>query len=141
MEIVLQTINGKFDSLTKQLNIAIDRIDMLEKDNSSLRSRLSIYETPKDSHNSSIPPSKDSLAAQGEKSKKLLATRSLRERTGKPNGGQVGHKGTTLEMVSEPDSIIEHQPYFCISCGSDLCIFRSIPTHFRIETFQFQTES
>lgn len=120
MELVLQAINGKFDSLTKQLNTAIVRIDVLEKENSSLRSRLSAYETPKDSHNSSIPPSKDSLAAQGEKSRKLLATRSLRERTGKPNGGQVGHKGTTLEMVSEPDSIIKHQPYFCRSCGSDL---------------------
>lgn len=120
MELVLQAINGKFDSLSKQLNIAIDRIDVLEKENVSLRSRLSVYETPKDSHNSSIPPSKDSLAAQGEKSKKLLTTRSLREKTGKSNGGQIGHKGTTLEMVSVPDSMEVHQPYFCKRCGNDL---------------------
>lgn len=120
IELVLQTINGKFDSLTKQLNIALNRIEVLEKENASLRSRLAAYETPMDSHNSSIPPSKDSLVAQGEKSKKLLATRSLREKTGKSNGGQIGHKGTTLEMVSEPDSIVEHQPYFCTRCGNDL---------------------
>lgn len=103
MELVFQAINGKLDSLTKQLNTAIDRIAVLEKENSWLRSRLAVYETPKNSHNSSIPPSKYSLAVQGEKSKKLLATRSLREKTGKPNGGQIGHKGTTLEMVSEAD--------------------------------------
>lgn len=120
IELVLQTINGKFDSLTKQLNAALNRIDELEKENALLRSRLELYETPKDSHNSSIPPSKDSLAVQGEKSKKLLVTRSLREKTGKSNGGQIGHKGSTLEMVSEPDSIVEHQPYFCTRCGNDL---------------------
>ena len=120
IELVLQTINGKFDSLTKQLNAALNRIEELEKENALLRSRLELYETPKDSHNSSIPPSKDSLAVQGEKSKKLLVTRSLREKTGKSNGGQIGHKGSTLEMVSEPDSIVEHQPYFCTRCGNDL---------------------
>jgi len=122
IDLVLQAINGKFDSLSKQLNIAIDRIDVLENENGSLRSRLAVYETPKDSHNSSIPPSKDSLKVQGEKSKKLLATRSLREKTGKSNGGQVGHKGTTLEIASVPDSIVEHQPYFCNRCGNDLSI-------------------
>jgi transposase len=106
--------------LTKQLNAALNRIEELEKENALLRSRLELYETPKDSHNSSVPPSKDSLTVQGEKSKKLLVTRSLREKTGKSNGGQIGHKGSTLEMVSEPDSIVEHQPYFCTRCGNDL---------------------
>ena len=59
IELVLQTINGKFDSLTKQLNAALNRIDELEKENALLRSRLELYETPKDSHNSSIPPSQN----------------------------------------------------------------------------------
>jgi len=118
--LVLKSINGKIDRLTKQLEIVTNENIELKKEIVVLKTRLSVYETPKDSHNSSVPPSKDSLAAQGEKSKKLLATRSLREKTGKPNGGQIGHKGTTLEMVSEPDSIVEHQPYFCTRCGSDL---------------------
>ena len=83
MELVLQAINGKFDSLTKQLKTAIVRIEVLEKENALLQSRLSVYETPKDSHNSSIPPSKDSLASQGEKSKKLLATRFFERTNGK----------------------------------------------------------
>jgi len=118
--LVLKSINGKIDGLTQQLDCAREEIVVLKKENAVLKERLAIYETPKDSHNSSIPPSKDSLAAQGEKVKKLLATRSLREKSGKPNGGQIGHKGTTLEMLSEPDSIAEHIPYFCTRCGNDL---------------------
>ena len=118
--LVLKSINGKIDGLTKQLNSAHQEIVVLKKENSVLKERLAIYETPKDSHNSSIPPSKDSLAAQGEKSKKLLATRSLREKSGKPSGGQIGHKGHTLEMANEPDSVVEHQPYFCTRCGNEL---------------------
>jgi len=118
--LVLQSINGKIDGLTKQLNSAHEEIIVLKKEISVLKEKLAVYETPKDSHNSSIPPSKDSLAVQAAKSKKLLATRSLREKSGKPNGGQIGHKGYTLEMASEPDSIIEHQAYFCTRCGNDL---------------------
>jgi transposase/regulator of replication initiation timing len=118
--LVLKSINGKIDGLSKQLVSAQEEIFVLKKENGVLKDRLAVYETPKDSHNSSIPPSKDSLAAQAEKSKKLLATRSLRDKSGKSNGGQIGHKGTTLEMASEPDSIIEHKPYFCTHCGNDL---------------------
>lgn len=110
---VIKSINGKIDELTNQFNIANKEIIVL-------KARLSIYETPKDCHNSSIPPSKDSLTVQAEKSKKLLSTRSLREKSGKSNGAQIGHKGTTLEMVSEPDYIVEHKPYFCTRCGNDL---------------------
>jgi transposase/regulator of replication initiation timing len=118
--LVLKSINGKIDGLSKQLESAQEEIVVLNKENGVLKDRLAVYETPKDSHNSSIPPSKDSLAAQADKSKKLLATRSLRDKSGKSNGGQTGHKGTTLEMASEPDSIIEHKPYFCTRCGNDL---------------------
>ena len=118
--LVLKSINGKIDGLSKLLESAHKEIVILKKENAVLKDRLAVYETPKDSHNSSIPSSKDSLCSQGEKSKKLLATRSLREKTGKSNGGQIGHKGTTIKMVSEPDSIVEHQPYFCARCGSDL---------------------
>lgn len=84
--LVLKSINGKIDELTHQLNAANKRIEFLERENAWLKARLAIYETPKDSHNSSIPPSKDSIAAQTEKAKKLQATRSLREKTNKKNG-------------------------------------------------------
>jgi len=117
---VLNAINGKIDSLTKQLDIVTSENIEFKKEIVDLKSRLAVYETPKDSHNSSIPPSKESLAAQAKKSNKLLSTRSLREKSGKPSGGQLGHKGTTLNMVSVPDSIITHQSDYCTRCGNSL---------------------
>jgi transposase len=78
----------------------------------SLEERLSRYENPKNSRNSSIPPSHDYSRAP--------KTRSLREPSGKRPGGQPGHEGTTLEMSETPDEIIEHFPQFCSCCGLDL---------------------
>lgn len=120
IELVIKSINGKIDELTKQLDSALKKIIDLENENRDLKERLALYETPKNSCNSSIPPSQDSLAVKAQKAKRLLETRSLRRKSGKSSGGQVGHKGTTLEMVSKPNSIIEHKPYFCTRCGNDL---------------------
>jgi transposase len=46
----------------------------------------------------------------------------LRVKSGRLSGGQLEHKGHTLKMESNPDSIIEHQPYFCTHCGNDLSL-------------------
>ena len=78
----------------------------------SLEERISRYENPKNSRNSSIPPSHDYS--------RVPKTRSLRESSGKKPGGQPGHEGTTLEMVEKPDEIIEHIPQFCTCCGRDI---------------------
>lgn len=67
---------------------------------------------PKNSRNSSVPPSKDE--------NRPLKNQSLRTNSGKKVGGQKGHKGSTLEMTGTPDSIIDHQPDFCGSCSKDL---------------------
>jgi len=74
--------------------------------------RLAKYENPKNSRNSSIPPSKDE--------NRPFKSKSLREVSGKKPGGQPGHEGKTLEMVSVPDEIITHQPLFCKKCGLDI---------------------
>lgn len=111
--LVFQSINGKIDGLTKQLDIAHKEIVLLKE-------RLAVYETPKDSHNSSIPSTKESIKAQADKSNKLLITRSLREKSAKTTGGQIGHKGVTLETASEPDFFEQHVPAFCTHCGNDL---------------------
>ena len=117
---VLEAINGKIDGLTMQLDTALGEIVVLKKDNAALRDRLTVYEIPKDSHNSSIPSSKESIKVQAEKASKLLATRSLRENSSRPTGGQKGHKGSTLEFTDEPDIVEQHKPYFCTRCGYDL---------------------
>jgi len=77
-----------------------------------LKSRLARHENPKNSRNSSIPPSHDYSRPP--------KTRSLREPSGKKPGGQPGHEGATLEMVENPDEIIEHIPQFCTCCGRDI---------------------
>lgn len=67
---------------------------------------------PKNSHNSSIPPSKDQ--------NRPFKTKSLRTSDGKSPGGQKGHEGHALEMTDTPGIIIDHKPSFCLKCGKDL---------------------
>ena len=69
----------------------------------------------KNSSNSSIPPSQESIAAR-----ELRRTKSLRKPSGKPSGGQLGHEGHTLKTVADPDRIIRHEPAYCRCCGRPL---------------------
>ena len=69
----------------------------------------------KNSSNSSVPPSQESIAAREKR-----RTKSLRKPSGRPSGGQPGHKGTTLQTVGTPDRIIEHEPHYCKCCGRPL---------------------
>jgi len=87
-------------------------IQKLKKENAELNARLSKYENPKNSHNSSIPPSKDE--------NRPFRSKSLRKQTGRKPGGQKGRKGKTLEMVNDPDHIEEHIPEYCQCCGKEI---------------------
>ena len=62
----------------------------------------------KDSRNSSLPPSTD----------RRKRARSLRERSGRKPGGQVGHPGSTLSFIEKPDRLIIHEPQACHLCGA-----------------------
>ena len=44
----------------------------------------------------------------------------MRKPSGKPSGGQPGHKGSTLQSVSTPDRIVKHEPAYCKCCGRPL---------------------
>jgi transposase len=71
--------------------------------------KLQVY---KNSSNSSKPPSTDISSPK--------RNQSLRESSGNKPGGQLGHKGTTLQMSSTPDEIIELNPTYCENCGCSL---------------------
>ena len=92
------------DALILQLFDQIARLTDRIKELESQRS--------KNSRNSSKPPSSDGY----EKPK----PKNSRQKSGKPSGGQPGHKGHTLEQVDEPDEIIEHTADHCGQCGLDL---------------------
>ena len=66
----------------------------------------------KNSGNSGKPPSSDGL--------KKPRTRSLRKKGQRPNGGQKGHQGHTLEMAAEPTHVIRHEVQACRHCAADL---------------------
>jgi transposase len=88
----------------------------LEAENAKLRERLLHCEKPvKDSHNSSIPPSRENIKAQI-----VRRTRSLRTPGNRSSGGQKGHKGSTLLMSDSPDVIKTHIPDYCSNCGRSL---------------------
>jgi hypothetical protein len=76
------------------------------RENAALLARVAELELERrlglNSSNSSKPPSGDGL------SKKPPRTRSLRERSKKPAGGQPGHPGKTLCAVDNPDHTVDH---------------------------------
>jgi transposase len=94
----------------------IARISELEKE-------LAYYKHPKNSSNSSIPPSKDD--------NRIKKNQSLREKSDKKVGGQLGHKGSTLQMSETPDHYQKHESCFCNECGRDLSAINPVLTEKR----------
>lgn len=94
------------------------RVKALNVENADLRKRLSKYEDtqpPKNSGNSSVPPSKERMCDEIKR-----RTSSLREKSGKKPGGQPGHEGSTRMMSVQPDEIEDIQPNYCRECGREL---------------------
>jgi transposase len=94
------------------VGILLQKIAFLEKRIACLEEKLSRYEHPKNSSNSSAPPSQDPF--------RIKRTASLREKSGKKPGGQKGHPGSGLAFSVNPDETIEHKPDYCSVCGRDL---------------------
>jgi len=77
-----------------------------------LRSRIAELEHPKNSNNSSIPPSKDE--------NRVKRNQSLREKSDRKPGGQQGHEGSMLKMTEHPDEVIKYIPQYCECCGKEI---------------------
>jgi transposase len=91
-------------------------IENLESQIKELSDRLKALESRlnQNSRNSSKPPSTDFFV------KEKPNPKSLRKKSGKKPGGQEDHPGTTLKMVNDPGSVIEHYLICCKECGHTL---------------------
>jgi transposase len=96
------------------------RIAELEAENAALRAQVEGLSAQvqalqarlgQDSHNSSKPPASDGLRRK---------TKSLRKKSGRKPGGQLGHRGETLRLVATPDDVVEHRPRVCAHCQTSL---------------------
>jgi len=108
----LDTKDEQIKELTKLVNKLMKHIEVLEAKVEKLENQLARYQTPKNSTNSSVPPSKDE--------NRPMKSQSLRKSSGKKSGGQPGHKGHTLKMSATSDHTIKYIPQFCGGCGNDL---------------------
>lgn len=104
--------SNTIEKLLSKIDALITRVEQLESENASLKEELRKYKTPKNSKNSSIPPSKDE--------NRIKPNQSLRKPSVKKPGGQPGRKGKTLNMTAIPDEIITLEPIYCKSCGTSL---------------------
>ena len=88
------------------------QISELSQTVSDLDARLKKLEKQSNqtSQNSSLPPSTDGFKK----------TKSLRQPSNKKTGGQVGHQGSTLKMVENPNHVVTHHQQTCQGCGCRL---------------------
>jgi len=108
---LVKGMNNHITELTQQIsNLKID-MSALSESNQKLNGRITELEARlnKNSGNSNKPPSSDGLKKP----------RNMREKSGKPTGGQPGHEGRTLNKVENPDEIVGVEPDKC-ECGCDL---------------------
>lgn len=105
MEAVLRGLTSQLELMQKTIDsqhteiCSLNRnVDRLLKENRELRKRLEKYEKPpKDSGNSSTPPSKEPMKSEVER-----RTKSLRKKSDRKVGGQAEHEGTTRKTTGLP---------------------------------------
>src|SRR2546429_9323993 len=97
-----------------------EELEQLRQENSALRDQVALLsericvleaQLAKDSHNSHLPPSSDRFQRQ---------PKSLRKRSGKQPGRQVGYTGNTLKLSPTPELVIVLPVEECQHCQHDL---------------------
>lgn len=128
----IKALNEKASALESELSTCRSEVSRLNRTNTRLASenmqlkkrvkeleaeieRLGGKRVEKDSTNSSIPPTQQSISAQA-----ALRTRSLREPTGRKSGGQKGHVGHELAKTASPTYTEDHIATICPHCGATI---------------------
>ena len=112
-------------SLTALVYQLLERIEKLEADNARLTAENAALRAENAQLREENKELKARLAQNSSNSHKAPSQEgyqkkpALPKESGKKQGGQKGHKGNTLQMVSRADHIIECKPQVC-SCGADL---------------------
>ncbi len=101
----IDTLNDIISEQAATINKLTATIQKQEIEIAELKEKLN-----KNSKNSSKPPSSDGLSKPQPK--------SLRKSSGKKQGAQKGHKGSSFSITQEPDDTIPHIPDECKNCSS-----------------------
>lgn len=99
----IQALIKKVEGFERQIKILNEEIAVLKFENSALKARLN-----SNSRNSSKPPSSDGYTKKP----------AFPKNKGGKQGGQKGHKGSTLKQINNPDQVIKCIPGNC-SCGHE----------------------
>ena len=100
----------QIQALSQQLSIALEQNQQQAERIEELLQRIDELTCKgKNSQNSSKPPSSDGYG-------KKPAPKSLKKPSGKKQGGQSGHKGSSLKITREPDEVVPHYPVVCQGC-------------------------
>ena len=106
-DMLTSTINAQTETIAAQTETIAEmtaKIEALQQMVKELTEQVK-----KDSHNSSKPPSSDGYG-------KKPNPKSLRERSGRKQGGQKGHSGKNMSIPHEPDEVKTHFPDKCLRC-------------------------
>ena len=115
----VKDLTKRLEEARQQHEIDVAKMDALEKRIEELTTR----KVKKDSHNSSMPPSSDGYAKP--------APKSLREKSGKKAGGQIGHKGSGMQIKMEPTEVRQYLPGQCSGCPNEgKCTYTCTGTHY-----------
>jgi transposase len=98
---LIQQLTAQIHQLTAQIHQLTARVQELEG------------QIAKNSTNSGKPPGSDGLS-------KPNKTKSLRGKSKKRPGGQLGRKGTNLQPVQQPNKTRVHSPMTCTGCQTSL---------------------